>query len=63
VAKTVERGLQYRLEIAGVAVNLGDGDDHVEDLFQREVVADFASALRGDKQWFGRTRARGRGSR
>jgi hypothetical protein len=40
-AKAVERGLQYRLEIAGFAVDPGDGNDHVEDLLEREVVADF----------------------
>jgi hypothetical protein len=39
-AKPVERGPQDRLEVAGVAVNPGDGDDQVEDLLEREVVAD-----------------------
>ena len=31
-AKDVERGLKNRLEVARVAVDLGDGDDHVGDL-------------------------------
>jgi hypothetical protein len=31
-AKTVERGLEDRLEVAGSAVDRGDGHDHVEDL-------------------------------
>jgi hypothetical protein len=30
--QAVQRGLQDRLEVAGVAVNRGDGHDHVEDL-------------------------------
>ena len=28
----------------------GDGDDHVEDLLEREVVADLVGALRGGEQ-------------
>jgi hypothetical protein len=31
-------------------VDRGDGDDHVEDLLEREVVADFVSVLCGDKE-------------
>ena len=33
--------------MAGVAVDRGDGDDHVEDLFKAEVVADFVGVLCG----------------
>jgi hypothetical protein len=47
-ATAAERGLQDRLEVAAVAVNRGDGDDHVEHLFKREVVTDFVSLLRRD---------------
>src|SRR5215469_17649894 len=49
-AQTVERGLEDWFEVAGVAVNRGDGDDHVEDLFEREIVADLVSALRGGEE-------------
>ena len=49
-SKPVERGLQDRLEVAGIAVDPGDGDDHVEDLLEREVVADLVRLLCGDEQ-------------
>ena len=52
-ANAVERGLEDRLEIARSAVDRGDGDDHVEYLFEREVVADFVTVLCGDKEWPG----------
>jgi hypothetical protein len=31
-------------------VDRGDGDDHVEDLLEGEVVADFAGVLRGGEE-------------
>ena len=31
-------------------MDLGDGDDHVEDLFEREVIADLVGALCGDEE-------------
>jgi hypothetical protein len=31
-------------------VDRGDGDDHVEDLLEGEVVADLVSALRGGQE-------------
>jgi hypothetical protein len=48
--QAVERGLQDRLKVAGVAVDRGDGHDHVEDLLEREVVADLMRALCGGQQ-------------
>jgi hypothetical protein len=48
--KAVECGLEDWFEVAGVAVDRGDGDDHVEDLFEREIVADLVSALRGGEE-------------
>jgi hypothetical protein len=42
--KTVECGLQNRLEVAGFAVDRADSNDHVEDLLELEVVADFKRA-------------------
>ena len=50
-AQAVECGMEDWLEVAGVAVDHGDGDDHVEDLLEGEVVADLASALRGGEEW------------
>lgn len=35
-AQAVERGLQDRLGVLGVAVDGGDSDDHVEDLVERD---------------------------
>ena len=29
----------------------GDGDDHVENLFEREIVADLVGALRRGEEW------------
>ena len=48
--QAVQRRPQDRLGVAGAAVDRRDGDDHVEDLFQAEVVADFMAALRGGEQ-------------
>ena len=45
-AQAIECGLEDWSGVAGVAVDRGDGDDHVEDLFKGEVVAHFASVLR-----------------
>lgn len=39
------------LEVAGVAADRADGDHHVEDLLEREVVADFPALLCGDEEW------------
>ncbi len=44
-AKAVERALQDRLDVAGVAVDLGDRGDHVQDLFEVQVGADRVGAL------------------
>src|SRR5215469_3470035 len=49
-AQTVECGLEDGFEVAGVAADRGDGDDHVEDLFEREIVADLVSVLRGGEK-------------
>jgi hypothetical protein len=46
-AQPVERGLDDWLKVIGVAVNLGDCGDQVEDLLEREVLADFVGTLRG----------------
>ena len=40
-SEPVERGLQDRLKVACVAVDLGDRDDHVEHLLEVEVTPDF----------------------
>ena len=45
MAQAVECAPEDRLEVAGVAVDRGDGDDQVEDLLEGEVVADLVSAL------------------
>jgi len=50
-ADAVECGLQDGLEVAGVAADGADGDDQVEDLLEREVVADFSAVLGGEQQW------------
>jgi hypothetical protein len=42
-AKAVERGLEDWLDVAGVAMDRGDGDDHVEDLLE-----DLLEELGGD---------------
>ncbi len=49
-AQAVECGLEDWFEVAGVAVDRGDGNDHVEDLLEGEVVADLVSALRGGEE-------------
>ncbi len=49
-AKAVDGGLQDRLEVAGFAVDRRDGDDHVENLLEREVVADFVGLLCGAEE-------------
>jgi len=49
-AQAVERGMEDRLEVAGLTGDRGDGDDHVEDLLEREVPADLAGALRSGQQ-------------
>ena len=41
-AEAVGRDLQGRLAVVGLAANLGDGDDHVKHLFDREMVTDLA---------------------
>jgi hypothetical protein len=48
--QTVERGLEDRLHITGVAVDRRDGVEHVEDLLESEVVANLAGVLRGGEQ-------------
>ena len=49
-AQAVECGLEDWSGVAGAAVGRGDGDDHVENLFQGEVVADLAGVLRSDQE-------------
>jgi hypothetical protein len=49
-AKAIERSLENWLDVAGVAVDGGDGDDHVEDLFEREIVTDLVGALCDGKE-------------
>ena len=49
-AEPVEHGPQDRLKVAGIAVDRGDGGDHVKDLLKREIVADFMGTLRGDEE-------------
>src|SRR5690242_6502628 len=49
-AQAVESGLQDGPGVGDVDVDRGDGDEHVEDLFEGEVVADLASALRGSEE-------------
>jgi hypothetical protein len=41
----VERSPQDRLELVGIAVDGGEGNDHVEDLLDGEVIADVARAV------------------
>jgi hypothetical protein len=48
--KTVECRVQDRLEVAGVSLYLGDGDDHVKDLVQGEVSPDLVRVLRSHKK-------------
>ena len=48
--QAVQRRPQDRPGIAWAAVDRRDGDDHVEDLFQGQIVADFVAALRGGEQ-------------
>lgn len=50
-AQAVECGPQDWFEVARVAVDRGNGDDHVENLLEGEVVADLVSALRGGEEW------------
>jgi hypothetical protein len=50
-AKAIERGLKYRLEVVGRAVNGSDGNDHVENLFKRQIFSNFPAALSGEKEW------------
>jgi hypothetical protein len=45
-AYAVECTLQDRLEVAGITGDPGNGDDHVEYLFEGEVATDLLSALR-----------------
>src|SRR5215472_5310931 len=49
-AQAVECGLEDWSGVAGAAVDRGDGDDHVEDLFKGKVVADFAGVLCGGQE-------------
>jgi hypothetical protein len=49
-APAVECGLEDRLYITGVTTDRRDGVDQVQDLFEREVVADLAGVLRGGEQ-------------
>ena len=49
-SQPVERGLQDRLKVAGVAVDLGDRDDHVEHLLEVQVTPDFVGTLGREKQ-------------
>jgi Aldo/keto reductase family len=50
VEQAVERGLKDRFGVTSIAVDHGDGDDHVEDLFEREIVADLAGTLYGGEE-------------
>jgi hypothetical protein len=50
LCSTVECGLEDWFAVTGAAVDRGDGDDHVEDLIEREVVADLVSGLRGGEE-------------
>ncbi len=52
--QAVERRLQNRLEVADISRDLGDGDDHVEDLFQSEIVPDLVCIPRRREEWFAR---------
>jgi hypothetical protein len=45
-AYAVECTLQNRLKVAGITGDPGNGDDHVEYLFEGEVATDLLSALR-----------------
>src|SRR4051812_36576853 len=45
--QTLECRVQDRLEVAGVPRDLGDRDDHVQDLLEGEVVARLVGRLRG----------------
>ena len=53
-AQAVECGHQDWFGVAGVAVDRGDGNDHVEDLFEGELVPDFAGVLCGGEERPGR---------
>jgi hypothetical protein len=35
-----ERSLKDRIDVVGISLDRGDRDDHLEDLLQREVIAD-----------------------
>ncbi len=52
-AKALEHGLENRFEIARVPVDLGDGDDHVGDLFEGEIAANLVGALCRLEEWPG----------
>lgn len=49
-AQAIECGLQDWFEVAGLSADRRDGDDHVEDLLEGEVVADLVSPLRGGEE-------------
>ena len=48
--KAVERGHEDWLEVAGIALDRGDGDNHVEDLLEGEIVTDLLGALCGGEE-------------
>jgi hypothetical protein len=50
VAKAVERSLEDWIDVTGVGMDRRNGDDHVEDLLEGEVVADFEPVLGGGQQ-------------
>ena len=49
-AQAIECGLEDWSGIAGAAVDRGDGDHHVENLFKGEIVTDFAGVLRSGQK-------------
>ena len=50
-AQTVEGGLKDWFDVVVVALDPGNGDDHVEYLFEGEITTDLLCALRGSKEW------------
>ena len=48
--EAVERRPEDRLEILGLPINCRDGDDHVEDLLQRQIVSNLPGVPCGEEQ-------------
>lgn len=49
-AKAIERDLEDWFDVVEVAVDCGYGDEHVKDLFEREIVTDLVGALCGGEE-------------